>query len=101
MLVQLDTHSPASPPAEAKHLADRLEIHHTPKHGFWLNFAEIELAVLERQCLRHCFEDRAALGAAAAAWAARRSAAGAGMDWRFTTSDARIKLKRLYPAIHA
>lgn len=103
---QLNTHSPASlyaafPPAEAKRLAGGLEIHHTPKHGSWLNIAEIELAVLERQCLRRRFGDRAALGAAAAAWAARRNAAGAGVDWRFTTADARTKLKRLYPAFHA
>ncbi len=102
---QLNTHSPASlyaafPPAEAKRLADRLEIHHTPKHGSWLNMAEIELAVLERQCLRRRFGDRAALATAATAWAARRNAAGSAVDWRFTTADARIKLKRLYPPIH-
>jgi hypothetical protein len=100
---QLNTHSPASlyaafPPAEAKRLADKLEVHHTPKHGSWLNVAEIELAVLQRQCLRRRCGDRAALEAAVAAWAARRNAAGAAIDWRFTTADARTKLRRLYPA---
>jgi hypothetical protein len=103
VLDQLNTHSPASlyaafPPAEAKRLADRLEIHHTPKHGSWLNMAEVELAVCQRQCLRQRFGDRPALAAEVAAWAARRNAAGAAVDWRFTTADARIKLKRLYPA---
>lgn len=101
---QLNTHSPASlyaafPPHEAKRLAARLEIHHTPKHGSWLNIAEIELAVLERQCLRQRFGDRAALEHAVAAWARRRNAAGSAVDWQFTTADARSKLKRLYPAI--
>jgi hypothetical protein len=101
---QLNTHSPASlyaafPPTEAKRLADRLEIHHTPKHGSWLNVAEIELAVLERQCLRQRFAGRTALAAAATAWAARRNISAAAVDWRFTTADARTKLKRLYPAL--
>jgi hypothetical protein len=100
---QLNTHSPASlyeafPPAEAKRLADKLEIHPTPKHGSWLNVAEIELSVLERQCLRRRIADRAAMEREVGAWAARRNAAGAAVDWRFTTEDARIKLKRLYPA---
>ena len=103
---QLNTPSPASlyaafPPAEAKRIADRLEIHHPPKHGSWRNVAELELAVLERQCLRQRFGDRAALEAGAAVRAARRNAAGAAVDWRFTTADARIKLRRLYPAIEA
>jgi len=101
---QLNTHTPASlyaafPATQAKRLADRIEIHHTPKHGSWLNIAEIELAVLERQCLRRRFGARAALEAEAAAWVTRRNAAGAAVDWQFTTADARIKLKRLYPAI--
>ena len=105
VLDQLNTHSPASlyaafPPAEAKRIADRLEIHHTPKHGSWLNVAEIELAVLQRQCLRQRLPDLAALGREAAAWAARRNAAAATVDWQFTTADARTKLRRLYPAIH-
>ena len=102
VLDQLNTHSPASlyaafPAAEAKRIADRLEIHHTPKHGSWLNIAEIELAVLERQCLRQRLPDLAALGRAVAAWAARRTAAGATVDWQSTTADARTKLMRLYP----
>jgi len=103
---QLNTHSPASlyaafPPAEAKRLIDRLEIHHTPKHGSWLNMAEIELSVLERQCLRRRIADRAALERETAAWAARRNAAICRVDWHFTTADARTKLKRLYPAFEA
>jgi hypothetical protein len=103
---QLNTHSPASlyaafPPAEAKRLTDKLEIHHTPKHGSWLNMAEIELGVLERQCLRRRIEDRAALERAVAAWTTRRNAATATIDWQFTTADARTKLTRLYPAFDA
>jgi hypothetical protein len=101
---QLNTHSPASlyaafPPAEAKRLADKLEIHYTPKHGSWLNIAELELAVLQRQCLGQRFGNRDALAQAATAWTARRNAALSTIDWRFTTADARIKHKRLYPAI--
>jgi hypothetical protein len=106
VLVQdnLNTHTPASlyaafEPAEAKRLADRLELHHTPKHGSWLNMAEIELAVLGEQCLDRRLADRATLEREVAAWQAARNAAGRGVDWRFTTEDARIKLKHLYPAI--
>jgi hypothetical protein len=100
---QLNTHSPASlyaafPPAEAARLAAKLEIHHTPKHGSWLNMAEIELSVLERQCLRRRIPDRPALERAVAAWADRRNAAASTIDWQFTTADARTKLRRLYPA---
>ncbi len=103
---QLNTHSPASlyaafPPAEAKRIADRLEIHHTPKHGSWLNMAEIELSVLQRQCLDRRLADRITMEQEVTAWATARNAAGAAIDWRFTTADARIKLKRLYPAIDA
>ena len=103
MLDQLNTHSPASlygafPASEAQRLTEKLEIHHTPKHGSWLNIAEIELAVLQRQCLGQRFGDRDALAQAATAWAIRRNAAVSTIDWRFTTSDARVKLKRLYPA---
>ena len=106
VLDQLNTHSPASlyeafPPAEAKRLADKLEIHHTPKHGSWLNMAEIELSILARQCLNRRLHDRATTEREVAAWVAARNAATATIDWRFTTSDARIKLKRLYPAVHA
>jgi hypothetical protein len=100
----LNTHSPASlyeafPPAEAKRLADKLEIHHTPKHGSWLNIAEIELSVLSRQCLDRRLPDVATLEAEVAAWQERRNATATTVDWRFTTADARMKLKRLYPAI--
>jgi len=98
----LNIHSPASlyeafPPTEAKRLADKLEIHHTPRHGSWLNMAEIELGVLQRQCLDRRLGDRARLEREVAAWAARRNAATATIAWRFTTADARIKLRRLYP----
>jgi hypothetical protein len=101
---QLNTHSPASldeafPPSEAKRLADKLEIHSTPKHGSWLNMAEIELSVLARQCLDRRLGDRATLRREVAAWVAARNGAARTIDWRFTTEDARIKLKRLYPAI--
>lgn len=99
----LNIHSPASlyeafPPAEARRLADRLEIHHTPKHGSWLNMAEIELGILQRQCLDRRMADQATLTSEVAAWVVRRNAADRRIDWRFTTADARIKLKRLYPA---
>ncbi len=101
----LNTHTPGSlydafPPAEAKRLADKLEIHYTPKHGSWLNMAEIELSVLSRQCLDRRFPDEAALVAEVAAWEERRNQATVTVDWRFTTEDARIKLKRLYPSLH-
>ena len=100
----LNVHSPASlyeafPPAEAKRLADKLEIHHTPKHGSWLNMAEVELSVLSRQCLSRRLPDFAALGSEVAAWQDRRNATATTVDWRFTTTDARIKLKRLYPSV--
>lgn len=99
----LNTHSPASlyeafPPVEAKRLADRLEIHHTPKHGSWLNVAEIELSVLDRQCLDRRIPSMEILSQEAAAWEEERNASGTGVDWRFTSADARIKLRRLYPA---
>jgi hypothetical protein len=100
----LNTHSPGSlyeafPPAEARRLTDKLEIHHTPKHGSWLNMAEIELSVLSRQCLDRRVPDEAALKREVAAWQNRRNASDAAIDWRFTTQDARIKLKRLYPSV--
>ena len=103
---QLNTHSPASlydafPPAEAKRLADRLEIHYTPKHGSWLNMAEIELSALQRQCLARRLGDRATMECEVAAWVAARNRATTMIDWRFTTEDARITRKRLYPVVHA
>ena len=104
VLDNLNTHTPASlyeafPPAEARRIAERLEIHHTPKHGSWLNMAEIELSVLSGQCLDRRMEDRATLRAEVSAWNVDRNAAGKGVNWRFTTDDARIKLKHLYPSI--
>jgi hypothetical protein len=103
VLDQLNTHSPASlyaafPPAEAKRIADRLEIHYTPKHGSWLNMAEIELSVLQRQCLGQRFADRAALEHDVQTWVADRNATTRRINWHFTTTDARSKLRRLYPA---
>ncbi len=90
----------AFPPAEAKRLAMKLEIHYTPKHGSWLNMAEIEASVLRRQCLDdRRIPDRETLARELHAWEARRNRHQAKIDWRFTTNDARIKLKRLYPSI--
>ena len=106
VLVQdnLNTHTLASlyeafPAAEAKRLADKLEIHYTPKHGSWLDMAEIELSVLSRQCLDRRIADRPTLEREVAAWEQRRNAESRRIDWRFTTADARIKLKHLYPVI--
>ncbi len=98
----LNTHSVASlyeafAPAEAKRIADKLEIHYTPKHGSWLNMAEIELSVLGRQCLDRRIRDKATLMSEVAGWETTRNAVATKIDWRFTTADARIKLKRLYP----
>jgi hypothetical protein len=84
-------------PAEAKRLADKLELHYTPRHGSWLNMAELELAVLAGQCLDRRLADRATLEREVGAWQAARNRAGRGVNWRFTTEDARIKLKHLYP----
>jgi transposase len=103
---QLNTHDPAClyeffPPAEAKRILDRLEFHSTPKHGSWLNMAEIELSVLNRQCLNRYIPDKVMLAQETAAWSAKRNSTGATVNWQFTTVDARIKLKRLYPSIDA
>lgn len=100
----LNTHTTGSlyetfPPDEARRLAEKLEIHYTPKHGSWLNMAEIELSIRTRQCLRGRFPDREALTRATTAWEADRNQRAAKMEWRFTTADARIKLKRLYPTL--
>jgi hypothetical protein len=78
-------------------VADRLELHYTPKHGSWLNMAEIELAMLAQQCLDRRLTGQATLEREAAAWQAARNRAGCGVNWRFTTEDARIKLKHLHP----
>jgi len=98
----LNTHTAGSlyeafPPEEARRILDRLELHHTPKHGSWLNMAEIELSVLGGQCLDRRIADVATLRREIAAWETPRNRAEATMDWRFTTADARIKLKHLYP----
>jgi hypothetical protein len=100
----LNTHTPASlyeafDPKEARRLADKLEIHYTPKHESWLNMAEIELSVLSRQCLDRRVPDFETLKGEACAWQERRDAAGSEIEWRFRTEDARIKLKRLYPSL--
>jgi transposase len=100
----LNTHTPASlyeafDPEEARRLAEKLEIHYTPKHGSWLNMAEIELSVLSRQCLDRRVPNFESLQAEVAAWQERRDATGTKIEWRFRTEDARIKLKRLYPSL--
>lgn len=100
----LNTHKVASlyeafAPAEARRIAQRLEIHHTPKHGSWLNMAEIELSALTQQCLDRRIPDIDTLRRETTVWATERNARQKGVDWRFTTPDARIKLKRLYPQI--
>jgi transposase len=100
----LNTHTPASlyeafEPEEAKRLSEKLEIHYTPKHGSWLNMAEIELSVLSRQCLNRRVPDFETLQTEARAWQERRDETGSEIDWRFTTEDARLKLKRLYPSL--
>ena len=100
----LNTHTPAAlyeafPPAEARRIVERLEIHYTPKHGSWLNVAEIELSTMSGQCLNRRTPDRETLEREVAAWEAERNALGGPVNWRFTTEDARVKLKRLYPSI--
>jgi len=100
----LNTHKVASlyeafAPAEARRIAQHLEIHHTPKHGSWLNMAEIELSALTQQCLDRRIPDIDTLRRETTVWATERNARQKGVDWRFTTPDARIKLKRLYPQI--
>ena len=106
ILVQdnLSTHKPASlyeafTPAEARRLVERFEWHYTPKHGSWLDMAEIELSVLSSQCLNRRIPDKQTLVEEVADWQDRRNKNHAKADWQFTTADARVKLKRLYPAI--
>lgn len=100
----LNTHKVASlyeafPPAEARRLIDKLEIHYTPKHGSWLNMAETELGVMTKQCLDRRIPDLSTLASEVAAWQQQRNEAETTVDWQFTTEDARIKLKQLYPSI--
>lgn len=99
----LNTHSGASlyetfAPAEALRLLNRLEIHYTPKHGSWLNMAEGEFSVLQQQCLDRRIGDSEILKQEIAAWQAQRNQEAVGADWKFTTQDARVKLRKLYPS---
>jgi transposase len=99
----LNTHTTASlyeafEPAMARRLAEKLEIHYTPKHGSWLNMAEIELSILSRQCMDDYFENADQLTARIGAWERKRNEEQTNIDWRFTTADARIKLRKLYPS---
>ena len=100
----LNTHTSAClyeafPPAEARRIAEKIEWHYTPEHGSWLNIAEIELSVLHRQCLNRRIGDVPSLEREVLAWQQGRNAAGAKIRWQFTTADARIKLRRLYPVL--
>ncbi len=101
VLDNLNTHTPAAlyqtfAPAEARRLTEKLDFHYTPKHGSWLNMAEIEWSVLVRQCLDQRLPDRAAVEGVVATWETRRNASHATVDWRFTVHDARTKLSHLY-----
>ena len=102
----LNTHKPAAlyeafSPSEARRLVAKLEIHYTPKHGSWLDMAETELSILTKQCLDRRIADLSTLTREVAAWQAGRNASQAKIDWQFTTAQARIKLKRLYPSMQA
>jgi hypothetical protein len=104
VLDNLNTHTLGSlyetfAPEEARRIAERLEIHYTPKHGSWLNMAEIELSILARECLDRRIPDADALRRETTAWEADRNARAAKMKWRFTTADARIRLHHLYPTL--
>lgn len=100
----LNTHKLASlyeafPPEQARRLAERLEIHHTPKHGSWLNVAEIELSVLSGQCLDQRLESQEAVRQEVGYWEEERNERQVGVNWQFTTADARLRLRKLYPAV--
>lgn len=100
----LNTHSPAClyeafVPQEARRLASKVEWHYTPEHGSWLNMAEIELSVLQRQCLSRRIEEASTLESEVAAWQGVRNQASSKIVWQFTTADARVKLRRLYPQL--
>lgn len=100
----LNTHKPSSlyeafTPEEARRILNRLEIHYTPKHGSWLNMAEIEFSVLQRQCLDRRIPDQTYLKQTIADWELNRNRKAVKVNWQFTTEDARIKLRRLYPSI--
>jgi transposase len=105
VLDNLNTHTPAAfylafEPDEARRLVNRFEFHFTPKHGSWLNMAEIELSVLSRQCINRRIPDEETLKQEVQAWVKERNTKVVKVDWRFSTADARIKLKRPYPKIH-
>ena len=100
----LNTHTPASlyeafEPSEARRLMERFEVHYTPKHGSWLDVAEIELGILGRQCLARRIDNADDLRREVQTWATDRNATGTQVNWQFTTADARIKLRKLYPSI--
>ena len=100
----LNTHTGASlykafEPKEARRILDKLEFHYTPKHGSWLNMAEIELSILSRQCMDRRIPDQETLKKEISAWQEKRNVIARPMEWRFTTEDARIKLKKLYPTL--
>ena len=102
LMDNLNTHNIASlyetfEPQEAQRLASRLDIHHTPKHGSWLNMAEIELSVLKGQCLDRRIADMSTIKTEVLAWEKRRNNSANAINWQFTTAEARIKLKSLYP----
>ena len=104
VLDNLNTHGPASfyeafAPDEARRLSERFEFHYTPKHGSWLNMAEIELSVLSRQCLDRRIGEIGVLRSEIGAWQQKRNEVSKTIDWQFTADDARVKLKRLYPVI--
>lgn len=104
VLDNLNTHTGSSlyetfPPAEARRLLDRLEFHYTPKHASWLNMAEIEIGVLNRQCLNRRIDSEQVMGQEVAAWEARRNKDGVKLHWTFTIAVARAKLRKLYPSI--
>ena len=101
----LNTHNPAFlyaifEPAEAKRILDKLDFHFTPKHGSWLNMAEIEFSILSRQCLDRRIANEETLIQEISSWEERRNEFKATVDWQFTTDDARIKLKKLYPSFN-
>jgi hypothetical protein len=98
----LNTHTPAAcyqafPAPEARRIVERIEWHYTPKHGSWLNMAELEWSVLSRQCLHRRLSDRDTLQREVAAWVATRNAAAVRLDWRFGIADARLTLAHCYP----
>jgi len=100
----LNTHTPAClyeafPPEQARRIAEKLEWHYTPKHGSWLNMAEIELSVLARQCLDRRIATREEMDQEVQAWRSARNDREVKVQWRFTTADARIKLRKLYPTL--